>query len=57
MMIEYPGGGMRRSFYANQRGRRMREAPAIKLVNAYQLFDALATSSAEVGGRAQHQAT
>jgi hypothetical protein len=56
-MIEYPGAGMRRSFYANQRGRQMREAPAIKLINVYRIFDALATSSAEVGGRAQHQAT
>jgi hypothetical protein len=27
MMIGYPGAEMRRSFYANQHGRRMRDAP------------------------------
>jgi hypothetical protein len=30
MMIEDPGAGMRRSFYANQRGRQMQEIPAIE---------------------------
>jgi hypothetical protein len=53
MMIEYSGAGMRRSFYANQRGRQMREAPVFKLIYAYQLFDPLATSGAEVGDRVQ----
>jgi hypothetical protein len=34
MMIEYPGAGLRRSNYANQRGQQMQEIPAIERTEA-----------------------